>query len=54
MLSRVVSSAITRVTHLHVADFFAELELKSGQELAIADVSTPNTVIFRLELTDKA
>ncbi|KAF0298830.1 NEDD8-activating enzyme E1 catalytic subunit [Amphibalanus amphitrite] len=28
------------------------LQLSSGQELAVADVSTPNTVIFTLELTD--
>ena len=31
--------------------FFLELGLADGQELAVADVTTPQTMLFRLSFT---
>ncbi|XP_037086845.1 NEDD8-activating enzyme E1 catalytic subunit-like [Pollicipes pollicipes] len=44
--------SIEQRTRPNLKKTLSELGLTSGQELAVADVTTPNTVLFRLELSD--
>jgi len=44
--------SIEQATRPNLKKTLKELRLVSGQELAVADVTTPNTVLFKLEITD--